>query len=271
MIKVPFASFKRKASKQFFVVYLVIEMIWLHSPSVTHCGGVWNRCRHQTITRRDWSKCANSICPLKQNQKENWQSANWTKASDTEGQRGKDTGSLSLFFFWNLQPAKAALLFFFLALQLRDLCVWWDGGGSAAVPAERRHAVCQPSVSHGFPIWALFRLCPAEQRKISAPKSEIVCFSFELILIKKNQKRLLFIGIRARSYLFLWMKRIEWDFFFFKTRQMRKMGGTGARTDGTEFRGHLFCRWLWWKIDIHHLTGDSAPLVTNCSFFFLAK
>ena len=49
---------------------------------------------------------------------------------------------------------------------------------------------------------------------------------------------------------------------------MRKMGGTGARTDGTEFRGHLFCRWLWWKIDIHHLTGDSAPLVTNCSFFF---
>ena len=145
MIKVPFASNKRKVSKQFFVVYLVIEMIWLHSPSVTHCGGVWNRCRHQTITRRDWSKCANSICPLKQNQKENWQSANWTKASDTEGQRGKDTGSLSLFFFWNLQPAKAALLFFFLALQLRDLCLMRRRRqcGSARRAAPR----CLPAIS----------------------------------------------------------------------------------------------------------------------------
>jgi hypothetical protein len=111
------------------------------------------------------------------------------------------------------------------------------------------------------------------RKKNLGPKvgNRLFFFWIEFLKIKKIRRGFIQWNTGARlSVSVNETNRMRFLLLFFKkkTRQMRKMGGTGARTDGTEFRGHLFCRWLWWKIDIHHLTGDSAPLVTNCSFFF---
>jgi hypothetical protein len=180
----------------------------------------------------------NSICRLKQIKRK---IHNLQIGPRPLAQKDKEERTLleSLCFSLKSLPKRCASLFF-LAEQLRDLCLMRRRRqcGSARRAAPR----CLPAISVAwFSHLGPFSALTGRERKISAPKSEIVCFSFELNFCLKIRRG--FFQWNTGAQLSVSVNETNrMRFLLFKTRQMRKMGGTGARTDGTGFRGHLFCR-----------------------------